>query len=137
MLYSTSSPSLRQLTIKVGISCTVFEQDTSHFQRPRDWNFGLYWAQSRLDECLTDDIKALIQTVETDPSYVSSAESVLPMYNGKTGELLKNTPAPWSHRFSRRKWLQLLTKDIDIQVGLRLLPLNISLTDISGERNLA
>ncbi|KKY17442.1 putative monooxygenase fad-binding protein [Phaeomoniella chlamydospora] len=28
-----------------GIKCTVFEQDKALDARPRDWNFGIYWAQ--------------------------------------------------------------------------------------------
>jgi len=101
---------------KVGISCTVFEQDTSFFQRPRDWNFGIYWAQSRLDECLTPELRALVETVQTDPTYTPSAESVMPIHNGETGELMKNLAAPWSLRLRRKKWLQMLSKNVDIQV---------------------
>jgi hypothetical protein len=99
----------------------VFEQDTSLFQRPRDWNFGIYWAQSRLDECLTPDLKELLASVQTDPSYAISAESVMPVYNGETGQLLKDLPAPWSLRLARKKWLQMLGKDIGIKVCKSLL----------------
>lgn len=101
---------------QAGISCTVFEQDTSLLQRPRDWNFGIYWAQSRLDECLTDDLKALVETVQTDPTYKPSESSVMPVHNGETGELLKNLPAPWSLRLKRKKWLEMISKDVDIKV---------------------
>lgn len=86
------------------------------FARPRDWNFGIYWAQSRLDECLSDDKKAKVVTVQTDQSYIPSNGSVMPVHNGQTGELMKNLPAPWSLRIHRRRWLKMLSADIDIQV---------------------
>jgi len=94
----------------------VFEQDTALAARPRDWNIGIYWAQSRLDECLSDDLKAQIETVQTDPSYKPNADSIMPVHNGQTGELLKNLPAPWSLRVHRRKWLKMLSKDVDVKV---------------------
>jgi len=105
----------------VEILCTVFEQDTNLYQRPRDWSFGVFWAQSRLDECLPDDIKALIPTVQTDPNYVPSEASVLPFYHGETGKLMKNIPAPWSLRLKRKKWIELLSKDIDVRVSYPVL----------------
>ena len=95
----------------------MFEQDTALGARPRDWNIGIYWAQSRLDECLSDDLKAQLETVQTDPSYKPNADSVMPVHNGQTGELLKNLPAPWSLRIHRRKWLKLLSKDVDVKVS--------------------
>ncbi|KAH7351237.1 hypothetical protein BKA65DRAFT_254670 [Rhexocercosporidium sp. MPI-PUGE-AT-0058] len=106
-----------QVLKQAGIACTVFEKDTDLLQRPRDWNFGIYWAQSRLDECLTDDLKALIPTVQTDPSYVANEESVMPVHNGETGELMKNLPAPWSLRLKRKKLIEMLGKDVDIKWG--------------------
>lgn len=103
---------------KVGIPCTVFEQDASRTQRPRDWNFGIYWAQSRLDDCLPPELKPLLHSCQTDPTYKPNAESVMPVHNGETGELLKNLPAPWSLRIHRRRWLKMLSNDIDIQVSM-------------------
>ncbi|TVY90346.1 FAD-dependent monooxygenase [Lachnellula willkommii] len=104
-----------QVLKQAGIPCTVFEQDANLQQRPRDWNFGIYWAQSRLDECLTEDLRSLVPTVQTDPSYKPSDASVMPVHHGETGKLLKNLPAPWSLRLKRKKWLEMISKDIDIK----------------------
>jgi hypothetical protein len=41
----------------------------------------------------------------------------MPIYHGETGELLKNLPAPWSLRLKRKKWLQMISKDVDIKVS--------------------
>lgn len=40
----------------------------------------------------------------------------MPVHNGETGELLKNLPAPWSLRLKRKKWLEMISKDVDIKV---------------------
>ncbi|PQE18137.1 fad binding domain-containing protein [Rutstroemia sp. NJR-2017a BBW] len=121
---------LRYSNESANIPYTIFEQDSSLMQRPRDWNFGIYWAQTRLDECLTEKLKALLYTVQTEsgravlrilsPKYTPNAESILPVINGETGSLMKNIPAPWSLRLRRKKWLELLSQDLDIRWGKRL-----------------
>jgi hypothetical protein len=55
--------------------------------------------------------------VQTDPSYKPSEASVMPVHHGETGELLKNLPAPWSLRLKRKKWLEMISKDIDVKVS--------------------
>ncbi|RDL39632.1 FAD protein [Venustampulla echinocandica] len=109
-----------QVLKQAGIPCTVFEQDTNIRQRPRDWSFGLYWARSRLHECLSEDIWPLLKTVQTSPNYEPVADSVMPVHNGETGELLKNLPAPWSVRLRRKKFIELLSNGIDVKWNKRL-----------------
>ncbi|PQE32699.1 fad binding domain-containing protein [Rutstroemia sp. NJR-2017a WRK4] len=121
---------LRYSNESANIPYTIFEQDSSLMQRPRDWNFGIYWAQTRLDECLTERLKALLYTVQTEPGravlrilspkYTPNAESILPVINGETGSLMKNIPAPWSLRLRRKKWLELLSQDLDVRWDKRL-----------------
>jgi hypothetical protein len=41
----------------------------------------------------------------------------MPVYNGQTGELLKNLPAPFSIRLHRRRWLKMLSDGVDIKVS--------------------
>lgn len=62
-------------------------------------------------------MRSLVPSVQTDPSYKPSAASVMPVHHGETGELLKNLPAPWSLRLKRKKWLEMISKDIDIKVS--------------------
>lgn len=40
----------------------------------------------------------------------------MPVYNAETGELMKELPAPLSRRLRRKKWVELLSKDIEIRV---------------------
>lgn len=102
---------------QVHIKCTVFEQDASLTERPRDWNFGMYWAQSRLNECLSEEMRARVVDVQTDPTHKPSEDTILPVYNGETGDILKVLPAPFSIRLHRRRWLKMLSDDVNIKVS--------------------
>lgn len=105
---------------QAGITATVFEKDESPTARPRDWNFGIYWAQSRLAEIISAELNAQLDSVQTDPSHVRSPDSIVPIYHGVTGELLKALPAPYSIRLQRRAWLDLIRKDVHVQVSFHL-----------------
>jgi hypothetical protein len=97
------------------VPCRVFEQDTKADARPRDWNYGIYWAQSNLAECLPSDLVSQLQSAQVD-SHTPSESDVLPIYNGETGEPLIYLPAPYNFRLQRRKFLKLISTGIDIQV---------------------
>ncbi|CAP65149.1 uncharacterized protein PODANS_5_7210, partial [Podospora anserina S mat+] len=114
---------------QAGIPATVFEQDTSPTSRHRDWNFGIYWAQSRLEECLPPNLHHLVKSTQTDPNYEPSVDEKLNIFNGHTGEMMNSLPAPYSMRIRRRPWLELLTTGIDVRYGKRLS--SVSVTDIS------
>ena len=60
--------------------------------------------------------QAVIETVQVD-SHTPSADDFLPAINGETGELLKAVPTPFNLRLNRRRFLKLLSTDIDIRVG--------------------
>ncbi|KAK4444712.1 FAD/NAD(P)-binding domain-containing protein [Podospora aff. communis PSN243] len=105
---------------KCNIDATVFEQDASPTARPRDWTFGIYWAQSRLEECLPSEITNRLHTVQADPNAKPSADSVLPIYDGITGEMLSPAGAPFAVRYRRRAWLGLIGEGVDIRYGKRI-----------------
>ncbi|KAL2130378.1 hypothetical protein VTI74DRAFT_6540 [Chaetomium olivicolor] len=109
-----------------GFSVTVFEQDASPTARPRDWNIGIYWAQSRIEECLTTELNALVDTVQTNPSYQRHEDSVLPILNGATGEILKELAAPNAIRLRRRSWLGLIRTGIDVRYSKKLVSISAS-----------
>ncbi|KXX79373.1 FAD-dependent urate hydroxylase [Madurella mycetomatis] len=111
---------LRRLTHQVGIDAVVFEQDEAPTARQRDWNFGIYWAQSRIEECLAPELYALIDTVQTDRAYRHTEGSVLPIYNGMTGESLRDLPAPHAIRLRRRAWLDLIRNGLNLRYGKKL-----------------
>lgn len=98
-----------------GIHCVVFEQDASLAGRPRDWNFGIYWAQAPLDECLPEHLSRLVESAQVG-SRAPSAADFLPIYNGQSGELMKKVPAPYNIRLHRGRFLRLISTGIDIRV---------------------
>ena len=77
----------------------------------------IYWAQSRLDECLSEEMTAKVVQAQTDPSHKPAGDTVMLVYNGQTGELLKTLPAPFSIRLHRRRWLKMLSDSVDIKVS--------------------
>ncbi|KAL1967229.1 hypothetical protein VTN77DRAFT_3520 [Rasamsonia byssochlamydoides] len=110
---------IAQVLKKQNIPCVVFEQDARPDARPRDWNYGIYWAQSNLAECLPQELVDRLLTAQVD-SHIPSENDILPIFNGQTGERLLDVPAPLSYRLQRRKFLKLIATGIDIQYGKRL-----------------
>lgn len=45
----------------------------------------------------------------------AGAEEVMPIRNGETGELLKAVPIPYNIRLARKRFLRLISQDLDIQ----------------------
>lgn len=101
--------------LQEGIAYTVFEQDATPHARPRDWNYGIYWAQSHLDECLPPDLMAQVPSCQVD-SHVPTEKDAMPIFNGETGERIIDLPAPYSLRLKRRKFLKLISTGLDIKV---------------------
>ncbi|KAK4613996.1 FAD-dependent monooxygenase cctM [Fulvia fulva] len=106
-----------------GARVTVFEQDSSLDARPRDWNFGIYWAQDPLAECLPEHIQKEVENAQVD-GHRAGEDEVMPIYNGESGELLKNVPIPYNIRLARKKFLKLISTGIDIQYGKRLVDIS-------------
>lgn len=93
----------------------MFEQDATPHARVRDWNYGIYWAQSSLSECLPQELVDQLEAAQVD-SHKPSETDVLPAYNGKTGEKIVDIPAPYCYRLNRRRFLKLIATGIDIRV---------------------
>ncbi|KAK7449761.1 hypothetical protein VKT23_013236 [Stygiomarasmius scandens] len=108
---------------KLNIPYTVFERDLSSTSRARDWSFGVYWAQSRLGECLPPGIDEnyLLNHAQVD-DFCAGEDFYIPCFNGETGELLKKVMTPYSIRLGRKKFLKVLKEDggIDVKYGKRL-----------------
>lgn len=72
-------------------------------------------------ECLPPEIFARIQSATVDPTVTPPNNEEFPMYNGETGELMKEIPLTKLYRFSRLKARALLSEGLDIQVTSSLL----------------
>lgn len=104
----------------LGIKCTVFEREHYLNERPRDWSFGIYWAQSSLTECLPNSLISRLTTAQVDPLRTSTPDDYMRLMNGQTaGELLR-VPTPNMYRLKRSKFRALLNEGIDVQYGKRL-----------------
>ena len=70
-------------------------------------------------ECLPDDLKNEVENAQVD-DHRAGPEEVVPIFNGKTEELMKAVPTPHNIRLAWRKFLQLISKGVDIQYGKKL-----------------
>jgi hypothetical protein len=62
-------------------------------------------------------MRARVVHAQTDPSHKPSEDTVLPVYNDRKRELLKDLPAPFSIRLHRRRWLEMLSDSVDSKVS--------------------
>ena len=99
-----------------GIKSTIYEREDYLNQRPRDWNFGIYWAQNLLAECLPTDVLERMGTAQVSPHEVPSEKDHLTILNGETGQLLANVPTPKVQRLGRNRLRSLLAGGLDIGV---------------------
>lgn len=102
-----------------GAKVTVYEQDASLEARPRDWNFGIYWAQVPLKECLPEHLAKEVENCQVD-EHRAGEDETMPIRNGETGELLKSVPIPYNIRLARKRFLRLMSTGIDIQYNKRI-----------------
>ncbi|KAK7052879.1 hypothetical protein VNI00_004199 [Paramarasmius palmivorus] len=107
-----------QVLKKLGIPYSIFEQDTALDSRPRDWDFGIYWAQTPLSDCLPPEItEERVRATQVDDLTISS-DDTLPIYDLSTGETLLVIPTPFAMRIHRRKFLRLISEGLDVKVVL-------------------
>lgn len=99
----------------LGIKCTIFERENYLNERPRDWSFGIYWAQNSLTECLPTSLLSRLNTALVDPSRTLSPDDYMRLMNGKTAEEL-SMPTPNVYRLRRSKFRALLNEGVDVQV---------------------
>ncbi|KAF6233219.1 hypothetical protein HO173_008508 [Letharia columbiana] len=74
----------------LGIKCTVFEREHYLNERPRDWGFGIYWAQSSLIECLPTSLLSRLNTAQGDPLRTPRPKNYMRLMNGETAEELSH-----------------------------------------------
>jgi len=107
---------------KAGISCSIFERDSaeSYKTRTREWGMTLHWGTNHFDECLPQPLIDRLQSIHADQYFVPSPGQpvVLPIYNGKTGDLLTQVEGDNPVRVSRRKMRALFAEGLDIQVAI-------------------
>ncbi|OCK81663.1 FAD/NAD(P)-binding domain-containing protein [Lepidopterella palustris CBS 459.81] len=107
---------------KAGLPYSIFEQETStsYQTRPREWGMTLHWGSEHIAACLPPELVARITETYADPSVPPDAVTGLPVYNGKTGEMLMNMVGDRPCRVSRKKLRNLFSEGLTVQYGKEL-----------------
>lgn len=125
---------------KAGIDCTIFERNEEH-RATRDWSMVsnrradgageseriddsqmMHWGFDSLRRHLNKDIVDALPEAQADP-WIKLTEyeaTYMPIFNGKTGELVVANPTKPFTRFSRAKLVALLSKGLEIRYGKQL-----------------
>lgn len=77
----------------------------------------LHWGSSHIDSCLPPELVSRFNEAYADPGQSIDATTGLPIYNGKTGELIMEMAAEEPCRVSRKKMRNLFAEGIDVQYG--------------------
>lgn len=77
----------------------------------------LHWGSSHIASCLPEDLAVRFHETYADPSLKPDAVASLPIYNGKTGDLIMEMGADRPMRVSRKKMRNLFSETIDVQYG--------------------
>ncbi|EEB89818.1 hypothetical protein MPER_12048, partial [Moniliophthora perniciosa FA553] len=107
---------------KLNIPYAIFEQDPAFDSRLRDWDFGIYWAQSPLSQCLPEDITyKKVEATQVD-DLEPTKDFFMPIYDLSTGEEMIKVPMPYAMRLRRREFNRLLKEEgnLEVQYGKRL-----------------
>lgn len=77
-----------------------------------------------LQDLFPEELHSKLQSSSVDPHYVfPETGNYMPIYNGTTSELLKNSPLPKMLRVSRRKFRALCAEGIDVKYHKRCVEL--------------
>lgn len=101
----------------LGVSCTIYEREEYLNARSRDWNYGIYWAQSPLAECLPPNIREALKQAQVDPSHAPDEKDTLLLLHAETGETLMRIPTPYHVRYNRSKFRTTISDGVKIEVG--------------------
>jgi hypothetical protein len=86
------------------------------YQPTRDWGIAIHWSVPMLEKLLPATLYARLPEVLTDPCHPNKKISeVVSIYNGQTGELLKDMGMPGMIRIDRNRMRKLCGTDILIQ----------------------
>ena len=107
---------LAQRLKSLNISCTVYEREDYLNARGRNWNFGIYWAQAPLAECLPQTLQDEITKAQVNPFSLPSKDATMPVLNAESGEVLMRAPTPQVLRLNRARFREMLARGVDIKV---------------------
>ncbi|KAI1449710.1 FAD/NAD(P)-binding domain-containing protein [Annulohypoxylon stygium] len=110
-----------------GIPYIVFDKDASLSPRNgRDWGIACHWGAPLLASLLGDEKWSRVSSTFVDPNLPVKETEHFPLYNGKTGELILESPIPKLHRILRSRMRALQAEGLDIRYGKKLSDLEYS-----------
>lgn len=112
------------------IPYSVYDQDLTN-NRKTNWSMGLHWALGPLRELVHESILSQIQETQVDPHVPTHETDRLPLYNGQTGELIKELVSKKFYRLRRDKFRNMLMTGILVKWGKQLCDITYS---TNGER---
>lgn len=105
---------------KAGVSCTVYERETSttYKSRPREWGMTLHWGAEFVLRKLPQELQAKLRSIRCNPFHDTTPgkDDFLPICNGITGDVMLKMHADSPVRVSRGKMRTLFSEGLDIQV---------------------
>ena len=136
LIQGTTGLLIGQGLAQARIRCTVYERTSgsTYNGRQRDWTMALHWGSKYLNMCLPKHLAAEVLKAQPDPwiQLTEFQDRNLPIYNGKTSELLVNTSAASTRRVSREKLRKLCTDGLDIRFGMKIVGI-----EVKGEKVVA
>ena len=104
---------------KRNLPFSIYEAETvADYSRSREWGMSIQWALSMLPDLLPDEIMAGLKAACCDPYFDPPNNGCyMPVYNGETGEHIKDVPLVKYLRVSRSKMRKLLTSGLNVQYG--------------------
>lgn len=105
--------SLAQGLKKAGIPVAVYEKNESRHTR-RNWTFAIHGGIDALEDLLPEKVFTSLPSTQVDP-YHPGLDSwyEFPLYNGATGELIRNLNSKKIYRLARDKLRALLLTDLE------------------------
>ena len=98
------------------IPCTVYERESHLNARSRNWNYGIYWAQAPLAECLPQNLQDSLWKAQVDPNRPPSDKDSLQILNAETGAVLARPPTPNVYRLNRNRFREMAIEGIEVKV---------------------
>jgi len=86
----------------------------------------LHWGSSHIESCLPPNLVARFNEAYADPTQSPDATTGLPIYNGKTGELVMEMAAEKPCRVSRKKMRNLFSEGLDVQYGKEMVSADLT-----------
>ncbi|OTA67370.1 FAD/NAD(P)-binding domain-containing protein [Hypoxylon sp. EC38] len=105
-----------------GIPYKLFERDVALSPRNgRDWGIACHWSAPLLAKLVGEAKWSRINWALVDPSLPIKEVDQFPLYNGKTGELIADSPIPNLHRILRSRLRFLIAEGLtDVHFGKKL-----------------